>query len=427
MTDLSRLSAWQARALLASGELTSEQLVGACIERIRERDRDVLAWVHVDTERALAQAREVDKAGIRGPLGGIPVGIKDVFLTKDMLTEYNSPLYEGTMPGLDAAAVALLRNAGAIVLGKTATVEFAATGRKAKTRNPHDLARTPGGSSSGSAAAVADFHVPLALGTQTGGSMIRPASFCGVWAMKPTWNSVSNEGARRYAATLDTVGWFARSPEDLALLYHVLTGDGTNIQKSADRFTFGRLNTPYWDQADEATHCAMDTVCAGLLASGHTVVDLNLPAELGDLAALHLRIMRGEGRVAFLPEYRMGMALLDQSIREQVENVDGISPAQLLEAEDLAAAARPLFDALVRDFDAIIAPSTVGVAPPGLSNTGDLIFNGLWTMLHVPCVNVPLTDYRSGLPIGLTLLSGRGADAKVLSAARAFGEFTMIR
>ncbi len=400
------------------GALSSEQLVRACLSRIAKRDGDVQAWVHVDAEAAIAQARRTDRDGLCGPLAGIPVGLKDVFLTKDFPTQFNSPIYHGLQPGLDAAAVALLRNAGAILLGKTDTVEFAATGRKARTRNPHDFDRTPGGSSSGSAAAVADFHVPIALGTQTGGSVIRPASFCGAWAMKPSWNSVSNEGARRYAASLDTVGWFARSSDDLALIYEVLTGDSVPTKAKPGPLKFGCLKTPYWDRAESATRQAFESLRAELATHGHEVVDVELSRDFGDLAALHLRIMRGEGRVAFLPEYRMSRDLLDPSIREQVENVDGITPAQLIEAQDAAAAARPRFDAFARAFDAIIAPSTVGVAPLRLGNTGDLIFNGFWTMLHVPCINAPFIDHETRLPVGLTLLSARGADVDLLAASR---------
>lgn len=420
LSDLARLTASEAIALLASGALTAEELTRACIARIGERDDEVRAWVHLNAESAVEQARQVDAQGIKGPLSGIPIGIKDVFLTKDMPTRYNSPLYEDNPPAMDAAAVALLRQAGAIILGKTDTVEFAATGRKARTRNPHDLQRTPGGSSSGSAAAVADFHVPLALGTQTGGSMIRPASFCGAWAMKPTWNSVSNEGARRFSATLDTVGWFARSADDLALLHHVLTGDETGALGASSSLTFVRLKSSFWQKAEEATQKVMDRASAALAAMGHRIVDIELPQRLEDLASLHLRIMRGEARVAFLPEYRIGRDLLDPSIREQVENVDGITAAQLLEALDAAAEARKLFDSTLRNFDAVIAPSTIGVAPVGLANTGDLLFNGFWTMLHAPCINVPFQDPGSGLPIGLTVAGARGTDAKVLAASRVF-------
>lgn len=418
MTDPSELSATQAKAAMEAGNLTSEQLVRACLARIEKRDADVKAWVHLDAGLAIAQARECDKSVARGPLHGIPVGIKDVFLTRDMPTQYNSPIYANLRPGLDAAAVTLLRQAGAVILGKTDTVEFAATGRKALTRNPHDLARTPGGSSSGSAAAVADFHVPLSLGTQTGGSMIRPASFCGVWAMKPTWNTVSNEGARRYAASLDTVGWFGRSSADLALLYEAFANDVEIVQERAiGDMRIACLRTPYWDRADSDTKGVLEATRAAVMAMGAELADIELPHSLSNLAELHLRIMRAEGRPAFLPEYSMDREALDVSIREQVENVDAISPAMLIEAYDAVAEARRIFDAIARDFDGIIAPSTVGVAPVGLASTGDLIFNGFWTLLHVPCINIPLRSKASGLPVGLTLTGPRGADRRLLALA----------
>lgn len=238
--------------------------------------------------------------------------------------------------------------------------------------------------------------------------------------MKPTWNSVSNEGARRYSATLDTVGWYARSAEDLALFYRVLTDDQTDTGPQDKTLTFVRLKSSFWDRAEAAARQAMEQAVTRLSALGHRVVDVELPLDLHELAAVHMRIMRGEGRVAFLPEYRIDRDLLDSSIRDQVENIDGITPAQLLEAQDIAAEARRTFDRAMRGFDAVIAPSTVGVAPVGLANTGDLIFNGFWTMLHTPCVNIPFRDPESGLPIGVTLAGARGTDARLLSAARVF-------
>jgi Asp-tRNA(Asn)/Glu-tRNA(Gln) amidotransferase A subunit family amidase len=193
--DLCRLTAAALSARLRDGEITSELLARACLGRIAAREADVRAWSYVDPDAVIRQARELDKLSSCGKLHGIPIGVKDIYNTADMPTQHNSPIYTGHRPNADAATVGTLRAAGALILGKTDTMEFASTGRLAATRNPHNLARTPGGSSSGSAAAVGDFHVPLALGTQTGGSLIRPASFCGVYAMKPTWNAVSAEGA----------------------------------------------------------------------------------------------------------------------------------------------------------------------------------------------------------------------------------------
>jgi Asp-tRNA(Asn)/Glu-tRNA(Gln) amidotransferase A subunit family amidase len=202
-----QLTAAAAAARLREGRLTAEALVRSCLERIAEREAVVKAWTFLDPRQAIAAAREVDKAQTMGALHGLPVGVKDMIETADMPTTYNSPIYQGHRPGRDAACVGIARGEGAVILGKTDTVEFAAAGRRALTRNPHDAARTPGGSSSGSAAAVADGMVPLAFGTQTGGSTIRPASFCGIYGMKPTHGVVNTEGAKRYSHTLDTIGW----------------------------------------------------------------------------------------------------------------------------------------------------------------------------------------------------------------------------
>ncbi|MEM6897528.1 MAG: amidase, partial [Pseudomonadota bacterium] len=214
-----KLSATDARAAIADGALSAADLTGACLRRISERDKEVRAWIAL-SDTALEQAQAITKDDPR-PLAGIPVGIKDIMDTHDLPTTHNSPIFAGNRPTRDAPCVAILRSLGAIILGKTDTTEFAAAGRDAVTANPHDAARTAGGSSSGSAAAVADFHVPLALGTQTGGSTIRPGSFNGVYAFKPSWGLVSTEGVKRYSVSFDTVGWYARTPEDLDLLASV--------------------------------------------------------------------------------------------------------------------------------------------------------------------------------------------------------------
>ncbi len=219
--DLTHLTATQMLQRLRAGTTTIERLVRACLARIEARDPEVLAWSYIDPDTAIRTAREMDKRPDKGPLHGLPIALKDIFDTFDMPTQHNSPIYVGSRPSTDAACVGTLRAAGALILGKTDTSEFAGMGRLAATRNPHDLTRTPGGSSSGSAAAVADCQVPLALGTQTGGSLIRPASYCGVYALKPTWSAVSAEGVKLGAISLDTVGWYGRCVADLALLADV--------------------------------------------------------------------------------------------------------------------------------------------------------------------------------------------------------------
>lgn len=412
---------------LRDGRLTVESLARQCLARIEARERDVLAWAHLDPAHVLAQARALDQLdpAQRGPLHGLPIGIKDIILTRDAPTQYNSPIYAGHWPRLDAACVALLRGAGALVFGKTATVELAGTGRSAPTRNPHDLQRTPGGSSSGSAAAVADGHVPLALGTQTGGSIIRPASYCGVYALKPTWNLVSREGVKTFSLSLDTVGWFARSAADLALLLDVLDPDGGAPQplKPLD-LSSARIavcHTAAWPNAEAATREALAAAAAALLQAGAHIEPLVLPPAFDDLVALQRLVMRTEARGSLLAEYRSRPGDLHPSLREQVENTDGTTREQLLAALDTGAQCRAAFDALAAGYDAVLTPSTVAEAPVGLAATGPMTFNALWSLLQVPCVNVPGLRAASGMPVGVTLTGPRFRDRQVLEAAAALG------
>lgn len=418
--DPARLTATQAAARLRAGSLTAEQLARACLDRVAARDGDVRAWSHVDADRVLAEARARDRAGPSGPLHGLPIGIKDVILTRDLPTQYNSPLYQGFHPVIDAACVKILRAAGAVIFGKTDTVEFAATGRKALTRNPRDLTRTPGGSSSGSAAAVADCHVPLALGTQTGGSTIRPASYCGVPALKPTWGLVSFEGVKTYSPTLDTLGWYGRSIDDLALLLEVLAplrpGDAV-ATPAAGPLRVALCRTPSWDQAEAASQQALIAAAERFRAAGVVVDDLDLPDAFAPLADLHSLIMRAEGRAAFLADYAAAYDNLDQSFRDQVENVDGYTPDRLTAALDRAACCRPEFDRLAAPYDAVLTPSAPGEAPAGLAATGTALFNRMWTLLHTPCVNLPGLVGPSGLPVGVTLTGPRFSDRHLLATA----------
>ena len=411
---------------LRSGELSAQTCTQASLARIAARDADVHAWAYLDPEQALTRAAELDdarEAGLVGALHGLPIGLKDVLLTCDMPTQYNSPLYRGFSAGVDAACVSVLRSAGALLLGKTDTVEFGATGRVARTGNPLRLTHTPGGSSSGSAAAVADFHVPLAIGTQTGGSIVRPASFCGIYGMKPTWNLVSREGARMFSASLDTIGWFARSAADLALLFDVFETEA-NADPAPLRIESARIavcRSPAWHAAEAATRDALDSAVESIRAAGGTVVHLELPAVFSRLGELHDIIMQSEGRSAFLAEYRLHGKALHESFRGQVENAAGYTRVQLCEAYDVAARCRAEFDVIAADFDAVLTPSTTGEAPLGLAATGSFAFNAIWSVLHAPCINVPGFLGPTGLPVGLTLAGPRFADRRVLAAAAALG------
>jgi Asp-tRNA(Asn)/Glu-tRNA(Gln) amidotransferase A subunit family amidase len=421
MTDLTLLTAGALRAGVKTGALTAAEVAQSFLDRIAVREPLVRAWSHLDPSASLKAASEIDSGGRKGPLAGLPIGIKDVILTAQMPTQHNSPHYEGAFPKLDAASVATLRAAGAVILGKTQTVEFASTGRKAPTRNPWDLERTPGGSSSGSAAAVADRQAPLALGTQTGGSIIRPASYCGVFAMKPTWGVVSAEGAKSFAPSLDTIGWFARTADDLALVYDVFEPDGAAAPLSLERARIAVCRTPFWGEADISSQTALITAATLLRRAGAEVVDLELPAPFDQLLEAHLAIMSSEGQSAFLAEHRLYGAALHPNIRAYVENAAGYGRGDLLRAYNLASRCRETFDQIAGEFDAVLTISTVGEAPLGLSATGPMTFNAMWTLLHTPCINVPGLQGVLGLPVGVTLTGPRYADRSVLRCAAALG------
>lgn len=423
MSDANTLSATDAVAQIHAGMLSAEDLARACLARIAEREPYMRAWAWVDPAAVIAQARELDKQPVKGPLHGVPIGVKDMIQTRDMPTQHNSPIYVGHRPGVDAAPVETLRAAGALILGKTETVEFAGGGRKALTRHPLDPARTPGGTSTGSAAAVADRHVPLALGTQTAGSTIRPSSFNGVWAMKPTWGRVSREGVKVYSLTLDTLTWMARAPSDLDLLCEVFQiRDDTppnDATLAGARIAFCR--SPVWDQAEEGTRMAFDRARVLLADAGAEVVELDLPPAFSRLHDAHNIVMNGEGRAAFLNEYRANHAKLHPDFRGKVENELGITGESLCAAYDLAATCRPQFDAIAREYTAVITPSAPGEAPFGLHTTGDSVFNRMWSLLHVPCINVPGLSGPSGLPVGVTVTGPRFFDRHVLHVATRVG------
>jgi Asp-tRNA(Asn)/Glu-tRNA(Gln) amidotransferase A subunit family amidase len=423
-----QLTATEAQQQLRAGTLSVEALAQSCLRRVAARDAQVQAWAFVDETLVLAEARRLDQASVRGALHGIPIGIKDVYQTRDLPTQYNSALYVAFRPAADAACVKILRAAGALIFGKTATVEFGATGQRPPTRNPRNLEHTPGGSSSGSAAAIADEHVPLSLCTQTGGSTIRPASFCGVYGMKPTWGLVSNEGAKAFAPSLDTVGWHARSAGDLALLYQLFDPEAGDVQSlTVKGARVGICRSPAWSDAEAGTQQALSAAVESLRSAGAQVSDLELPTHFAGLLPAQNLIMRTEGRSSFLPEYRCGKQQLSADLIAQVENAAGVTRTQLLAAYSLAADCRTQFDAIAAGYDVIVTPSATGEAPAGLTSTGHWTFNAMWTLLHVPCVNVPGFVGPGGLPIGLTLTGARFSDRRVLAAATALGPLFSVK
>jgi Asp-tRNA(Asn)/Glu-tRNA(Gln) amidotransferase A subunit family amidase len=395
-----------------------EQAVLESLARIAERDPAIRAWLHVDSERALDQARRLDgEHGLRGPLHGVPIGVKDVFDTFDMPTTHNSPLYEGHQPAADAACVQTLRAAGAIILGKTDTTEFAAAGRDAATANPHDPTRTPGGSSAGSAAAVADGHVRIALATQTGGSTIRPASFCGVYGFKPTWGLVSREGVKLYANSLDTVGWHARSIQDCDLLCETFGFAPPSRIERPGPLRLALCRTPFWDHADAEVQAALVHLGETLADLGVEVRELELPSPFETLNSVHKTILFREGAAAFLNLARSAPDRLHKDFHDRVASLGAYDDQTLRRAYDVAAEARSTFEALAAPFDAVLCLSAPSAAPVG-RGPGDPVLNQLWTLLHAPVVSLPLAKTPQGLPIGVSLVAARFEDRRLLRVAR---------
>jgi Asp-tRNA(Asn)/Glu-tRNA(Gln) amidotransferase A subunit family amidase len=418
MNDLNLLSAAEAARQMAAGRFTSEQLVRACLERIAARESEVRAWAHVDPDAALAQARAVDRTGAKGLLGGVPVGFKDVIDTADMPSQYNSPIYRGNRPRSDAACVALVRKAGAIVLGKTVTTEFA---RKfpGPTRNPHNLAHTPGGSSSGSAAAVADFMAPLAFGTQTGGSTIRPAAYCGIVGYKPSFGTINRAGLKALAESLDTLGVMARTVEDCALLVHAVSGralpDFSAAQARAPRI--GLCRTSRWTGASPDTQALLEGTAAALSGKGAAVREIELPADFDRLFEEQVLIMDYEAAHALAWERFNHPELLSDLMRDALAAAAATPREKYDEAMRHARACRQAFAGMFADCDVLLTPSAMGEAPAGLESCGESLFNRCWTLLGVPCVTIPMGRGAAGLPLGVQLVGNYGDDKRVLLAA----------
>jgi len=435
LTNLHSLSASDAVHLIRQGAIDSAQLVEACLARVRETDTQVQAWAFLDPDHALAQARATDdlkRQGLPiGPLHGVPVGVKDIFDTADMPTEYGSVLYAGRTPSRDAAAVAMLRAAGVVIMGKTVTTEFA-TQAPGKTRNPHDPERTPGGSSSGSAAAVAAGMVPLALGSQTNGSVIRPAAFCGVLGFKPTHGLIPRHGMFMLSRTLDQVGVFARTVHDLALLAGQLVGyderDPDTRPRARIPFAevaaeepplppmFAFVKTPHWERADEETKEAFGELIEHL---GDRVEEVELFPSAAEAWQWHETIMEAEMAANLEREWKEGRDRLSDSLRAQLERGREV---RAVDYQRAVARIWPIHKSFVELFeqryDAILTPAAPGTAPKDLASTGDPSFCTLWTLCGMPAVSLPLLQGTNGLPLGVQLVGPRDGDARLLRTAR---------
>ena len=413
------LDAVDALAAIAAGRLSAEALTRACLDRIAERDGVVHAFVHLDPERALAEARACDRARPRGPLHGLPFGVKDIIDTHDMPTSYGSPIHAGHRPSADAACVALAREAGAVMLGKTVTTEFALR-HPGPTANPRNPAHTPGGSSSGSAAAVADFMVPVAFGTQTGGSIIRPASYCGVIGYKPSHNTINPTGVKPLAGSFDTVGVFARSIDDCALVVDALAG----AERSAARVEAVRptrvalWRTPAWRHAEGATVRAVETAAQRLAANGIVVEELVLEDDFDVFLDAQSDVLRFEAARVFAFERTRRADLLSPSSRAELAAGAAISRTRYLEALALIVRCRALYAAAIAPYDFLLSASAPGEAPAGLDDTGEAMFNRWGSGLLVPCLNLPGFTGPKGLPVGIQLMGAIGDDRRLLSCAK---------
>ena len=413
------LTATQASRAIADGALTSEALVSACLERIAQREDAVRAWAFVDPAQSLAQARAADAeratSGTRSPLHGIPVGIKDVIDTFDMPTEYGSPIYAGHRPVADAACVSLIRELGGVILGKTVSTEFA-TRHPNKTRNPHSPLHTPGGSSSGSGAAVADFMVPLALGTQTSSSIIRPAAYCGAVGYKPTFGLINRAGLKFLSESLDTLGVLARTVADAALLTEGLTGLALDATPCSSGLRIGVCRTHWWDQADAATQALIESSATHFAAAGAKVSPVTLEPVFHRMNEIQIAFSSYEFYRALAHERTRHAALISPSLTSRLAAGGKVTRAAY---ESAQAETRHCAALMARHFEAcdiMLAPSTPGEAP-GIDSTGEPTFGLMWTQLGLPCITVPAGRGPGGLPLGVQLIAAAGNDAGLVRAA----------
>jgi Asp-tRNA(Asn)/Glu-tRNA(Gln) amidotransferase A subunit family amidase len=432
-TDPADLTLSVAATRIAGGEITSAKLVGACLGRIAELEPRVQAWTFLDRERAIEQAEAADRhrggGKALGPLHGVPIGVKDIFDTSDMPTEFGSALWAGRTPRHDAVAVARLRAAGAIILGKTVTTEYAYY-NPGKTRNPHNPEHTPGGSSSGSAASVAARMVPGALGSQTNGSVIRPAAFCGVIGYKPTHGLIPRTGVLPLSRTLDHVGVFARTVEDAARLAETLMGpdqqDPDTQARARPRLAEAAVSeppypprlafvrTPAWAHAEPELDGAFQDVVKAL---GKAASERELPEDFAHAIDHHRTVMEVEMAYNLGADFDRGGGKLSAVLRQLIERGRTRTGIDYTRAIGAITPLNRALDPVFADFDALLTPAAPGPAPAGRGSTGNPVFCSTWTYLGTPAITLPLLQGRNGLPIGVQLVGRRGDDARLLRTA----------
>jgi Asp-tRNA(Asn)/Glu-tRNA(Gln) amidotransferase A subunit family amidase len=411
------LSALALAREIEAGTQTPATVLARCAEAIAAREKDVGAFIALDLERARAKATTETVALTATPLRGLPVAFKDIFDTADFPTAYGSSIYAGHRPRTDAALVAMARRAGANIIGKTVSTEMAFLD-PAATRNPRNLAHTPGGSSSGSAAAVAAGMLPVAFGTQTGGSVIRPAAYCGVTGFKPSYRLLPMVGVKCFSWTLDTAGLFAASVGDVAFAAAAITGRDLRIDgDDSGTPRIALVRTHIWDEASADMQRAVESAARAAEKAGASVKEIALPPLLEEAWRIHGTIQNYEATRALAYEYDHHREQLPKLLGELLEKAANISADAYDDARRVSKRARQAFADTMADFDMMLTPSATGAAPHGLASTGDAKFNRLWTLLGAPCVNVAGLNDANGLPLGVQVIGRFGRDRAALEAA----------
>ena len=415
---LNELSAYKISERVTNGEITAEAVVGDCLARIEARENMVHAWTFLDADLALGQARAVDARTDKGALAGVPFGVKDIIDTADMPTEMGSKIYRGHRPAADASCVAMLRAAGAVIMGKTVTCEFAGPVARA-TPNPHNPAHTPGGSSSGSAAAVADAMCACAFGTQTGGSVLRPSAYCGIIGFKPSFGAINRAGIKFAAESLDTIGLHTRNVDDIELLLRVLSGRTPAPPRTHDAPpSIGICRTYLWDNAEPETRTAIEDAASRLGAAGCMVGHVTLPTEFAELTPAREVVNDYERARSMADEWNSHREAISKRMQQSI--VNGLA----LTHEKYAAAMRCIercvtrLDGIFEGYDALLTPTANGFAPEGLEQTGHHGFQSIWTMMGTPAITLPTHSAANGLPVGIQLVGRPGEDNQLLASAR---------
>lgn len=427
--NLIKISAVNALEMMQKGEITSEEYVTAFLEHIKNREPEVGAWIFLDPEMALQQAREADKRRrdkSSGKLNGLPIGIKDIIDTKDMPTENGSLIHKDRRPPEDAHLVKLLRDAGAVIMGKCVTTEFALSA-PGKTKNPKDLECTPGGSSSGSAAAVSDYMIPLAIGSQTGGSVLRPASFTGILGLKPTFGTISRSGMSPISERLDHPGIYANSIDDIRLVASVILSydkkdldmdsnysfrNASNLKKPL-KFAF--IKGPVWGSGDQDMQ---EKIKQFVDNSNLEIASVELGDDFIEAARCHEIIMNGSISRSLANYYENNKSKLHPFTIARFEAGKSVSTNSYIDAIEKAKKMKQTLSEIFLKFDAIITPAAPGQAPRDLMNTGNAIFNGYWTMLGVPAISLPLLEGKDGLPIGIQVITSWNKEAELLDISK---------